>query len=264
MANPKYYEGQEFDNPDDPSAPVLVYRAGKFFPKGMDIPASPTGKPTEDQAKALTYGKLMANAEKSYGDAVAQGYDPGGIRNTAASIAEGLPFGGLDGLGTLLRDDVSDRARQAELQWSDAQLKALSGAASPEAEVKRGVKTFFGRPGENFRTIGPQKAGARDVAFTAVRTRAGPLSSQVGLYPNEPGYSPDKAIDLSDGRSRSTIPIGAFYRDKQGNIRENKNGDRGNPIVRPAAGSRPADKYKRPAAGTVKELTFDPKTGELR
>jgi hypothetical protein len=33
MAAPKFYEGQEFHNPSDPTAPVLVYRAGKFLPK---------------------------------------------------------------------------------------------------------------------------------------------------------------------------------------------------------------------------------------
>lgn len=231
MATPKYYEGQEFHNPNDPGAPVLVYRGGKFFQKGQDIPASPSGKPTEDQAKSLTYAKLMADAERNYGRAVGEGYNPGGIVNTIASIAEGLPFGGLDGIGTLLRDDVSDRARQAELQWSDAQLKALSGAASPEAEVKRNVKTFFARPGETFNDIGPQKRTAREVAFTAARTRAGPLQPQAGLYPNEPGYSPENPLDLSQGQSRSTVPIGAFYRDPQGQIRRNDNGDRGNPIV---------------------------------
>lgn len=204
--------------------------------RGVDISnlgqSTTAAKPTEDQAKSLTYARLMGDAERSYDQAVAQGYNPGSFRNTAASIAEGLPFGGLDGVGALLRNDVSDRARQAELQWSDAQLKALSGAAAPEAEVKRGVKTFFARPGENFQDINPQKSNARQVAYSSARTRSGPLQQQAGLYPSEPGYSPDKPLDLSRGQSRSSVPVGAYYLDPQGNIRRNDNGDKGNPVVR--------------------------------
>lgn len=44
MAAPKYYEGQEFHNPDDPTAPALVYHAGKFFPK--DASGAVTGMPS--------------------------------------------------------------------------------------------------------------------------------------------------------------------------------------------------------------------------
>jgi len=188
-------------------------------------------KPTEDQAKSLTYARLMADAENNYSKAVSEGYNPGSIRNTAASIAEGLPFGGLDGLGTLIRDKPGDRARQAELQWSDAQLKALSGAAAPEVEVKRGVKTFFARPGEDFGDINPQKTNAREVAFSSARTRAGPLASQAGIYPNERGASVDNPIIQMAGQT--DIPKGAFYRDPQGHVRRNENGiGPGNPIVR--------------------------------
>jgi hypothetical protein len=139
-------------------------------------------KLTEDQAKAQTYGRLMANAEGSYQRAVQRGYNPGSPRNVFASVAEGLPFGGLDGLGAVIRDDVGDQARQAEMQWSDAQLKAVSGAASPEAEVKRNVQTYFPRPGENADKIGPQKMEARRTAFESSKVRAGPAGEMVGPY----------------------------------------------------------------------------------
>lgn len=214
-------------------------------------------KPTEDQAKALTYGRLMTDAERSYGRAVKEGYNPGNFRNTAASIAEGLPFGGLDGLGTLIRDPAGDRAKQAELQWADAQLKAVSGAASPEAEVRRGVKTFFARPGENFSDIESQKANARKVAFTSARTRAGPLSSQVGLYPGEPGYSPDTPVDMGGEDLRATLPIGAFYRDPQGSVRENKNGTKGNPIVRKAQANAQLKAMSQKAAPVQDDIVID-------
>lgn len=41
----------------------------------------------------------------------------------------------------------------------------------------------------------------------------------------------DDPFDMSAGQSRSAIPRGAIYRDPQGNIRRNDNGDAGNPIV---------------------------------
>ena len=188
-------------------------------------------KATEDQGKSQAFARLMSDAESSYARAVSEGYNPGSLQNSAAALAEGLPFGGLDGLGSLIRDKVGDRARQAELQWSDAQLKSVSGAASPEAEVKRGVKTYFPRPGENFQDINPQKARAREVAFTSARTRSGPLAPKVGLYPTEPGYSAGNPIDLSMGESRTTIPKGAFYIDQYKNLRKNENFDAGNPKV---------------------------------
>lgn len=137
------------------------------------------GALTEDQGKAQTYARLMAGAERNYDRAVREGYRPDSFKNTMASILEGLPFGGLDGLGMMVRDDVSDRGRQAELQWSDAQLKAVSGAASPEAEVKRNVKTYFARPGENMAAIAGQKKGARSTAFDAARVRSGPAAKAV-------------------------------------------------------------------------------------
>jgi len=40
-----------------------------------------------------------------------------------------------------------------------------------------------------------------------------------------------KPFDLSGGQPRSSIPRGVYYKDPQGNIRRNDNGDRGNPIV---------------------------------
>ncbi len=55
----------------------------------------------------------------------------------------------------------------------------------------------------------------------------------------------DNPIDLTDGRSRASIPVGAFYMDPAGNVRVNQNRDKGNPIVKRAAG-QPAAK---PAAG---------------
>lgn len=165
-----------------------------------------TAKLTEDQGKAQGYARLMADAEQRYQRAVERGYDPSGFKNAAASIAEGLPFGGLDGIGALIRDDTGDLARQAELQFSDAQLKAMSGAAAPEAEVKRGVKTFFPRPGENAEVIGPEKYMARQQAFEAARRRAGPAAAEV----RAPAFAGDGQPDPPPKPKIDDLPKGAL------------------------------------------------------
>lgn len=60
-----------------------------------------------------------------------------------------------------------------------------------------------------------------------------------------PGTTTSNPIDLSAGYSRKLIPRGAFYKDKEGNIRKNDNLDAGNPIVVPVGGVQPS---KRAAA----------------
>jgi hypothetical protein len=70
----------------------------------------------------------------------------------------------------------------------------------------------------------------------------------------QPGLTPETAVDLSGGQSRTTIPKGAYYRDPQGNIRRNDNLDAGNPIMRPANGRKAA----------TSGLPPPPKRGEVR
>lgn len=152
-------------------------------------------KLTEDQAKSQTYARLMRHAESSYQRALDEGYDPGSIKNAFASLLEGLPFGGLDGAAAYVRDDKGDRARQAELEWSDAQLKAVSGAASPEAEVKRNVRTYFPQAGEHLSDIRGQKDQARHTAFDSAKIRAGPAGEAVGTYNAGAKEHPDVGWD---------------------------------------------------------------------
>lgn len=58
-----------------------------------------------------------------------------------------------------------------------------------------------------------------------------------GVTARTPGLTLENPIDLSSGHSRQPVPRGAYYTDPQGNIRRNDNGDRGNPIVKKAAGA---------------------------
>lgn len=193
----------------------LALMGGRWVPATNLSTGTVGGAPklTEDQGKSQTYAKLMQNAESNYDHAVDQGYNPTNLRNGAASVLEGLPFGGLDGLGAVVRDDVGDRAHQAELQWSDAQLKAVSGAASPEAEVKRNVRTYFPRPGENVGAVGDQKRLSRQTAFEGAKTRAGPASGAVGEYPALIPHPARQTYQrmFSQGRIDPHAPMGSAH-----------------------------------------------------
>lgn len=63
-----------------------------------------------------------------------------------------------------------------------------------------------------------------------------------------PGISQDLPLDLSQGQPRAQVPKGLFYRDPQGNIRRNDNGDAGNPIVKAAQIQALINSTKKPAA----------------
>jgi hypothetical protein len=146
--------------------------------KRVRLNAGSGPKLSQDQGQAQGYARLMSDAERSYKKARGEGFDPGNWRNVAASVVENLdlPVIGtpLAGLGPVLRDDVSDRAQQAQMVWADAQLKAMSGAASPPSEVRDNVAKFFPRFGENLDDIEAQKEASRRTAFDAARIRSGP------------------------------------------------------------------------------------------
>lgn len=138
------------------------------------------GKLTEDQGKSGGYARLMADAERSYQQALDEGFNPTGLGAGIANFTDNIP--GLGGVGNFIRNDAGDRARQAELQWTDAQLKAMSGAASPEPEVVRNQITNFARPGQNFNYIGDRLRQARTTAFQSAKVRAGPAAADIS-YP---------------------------------------------------------------------------------
>lgn len=228
---------------------------GRYGPKGgftvLKKPGGDGGMPslTEDQGKMTGALTEMAVAEGTYRRARQTGYDPTSGRNAFASFLEGLPFGGLDGLGAAIRDPQSDLGRQAELQFSDAQLKAKSGASAPEAEVKRNVQIYFTRPNQNALIQDPVTEQARAAAAAAARVRAGPGAAvappfpytarpgQSRVAPNLPAMTPQqrnaaarfkgtKAPSGSvqnpfvptDARQLSGLPKGAFYVDTDGQI----------------------------------------------
>lgn len=162
---------------------------------------------TEDQGKIVSAGTEMATAEETYRDARKRGYNPASARNSFASFLEGFPVVALDGLAGAVRDDVSDLGRQAELQFSDAQLKAKSGAAAPEAEVKRNVQIYFTRPNQNPASQDPVTERARAAAFRAAQARSGPGSAMLPEFPYTAGKGQSRIpprLDAMTAQQRAT------------------------------------------------------------
>ena len=163
------------------------------------------GKLTQDEGQAQGYARLMVDAEGNYKKARQEGYDPNSLRNVAGSFFEGL--GPLARLGPMIRDDVGDRAQQAQMVWADAQLKAMSGAASPPSEVRDNMAKFFPQFGENLNLMDPQKEASRRAAFDSARIRSGPAGTAIKppvggkpAPPQRPGQTGARVVIDLNGR----------------------------------------------------------------
>lgn len=208
------------------------------------------GDVREFEANAAARATLMDAGQEGYNRALSEKYDPSTPRNAFASAVEQVPWVGPFA-ADVVRDKVSERARAAELQFTDGALRTTSGANAPEPEVRRASRQYFRQPGES-------EAGSseKNVLRQRFRDQAVRIAGAAYIDPRAPG-GVSNPIDLSSGASRAGIPKGAYYRDPQGNIRRNDNGDRGNPIFQPANAlapkARPA--ASRPAAPGVKDMS---------
>lgn len=153
------------------------------------------GKLTEGQGKSIQYGLMMRGAEQDYQQARQEGYDPASLRNQAAAVAGLIPFDG-DYFGRLIRDDVSDRGRQAELRWAEGNLRQLTGAAATNPEISRVAAINFDRGNDQ---LADQRYRTRSETYKGTRFAAGPGASALGDYPDAPGrLAVDEKTGLPD------------------------------------------------------------------
>lgn len=136
-------------------------------------------KLTEGQGKSLLYGNMMAGAERDYQKARSEGYNPASLRNQVASAAGIIPFDG-DFFGRLIRDDVSDRGRQAELRWAEGNLRQLTGAAATNPEIARVAAINFDRGNDQ---LSDQRYRTRAETYQGTRYAAGPGAKVLDDYP---------------------------------------------------------------------------------
>lgn len=206
-------------------------------PKGKYIvlKGSPTDfKLTEDQGKAQTYARLMAASEPEYLAAINEGYDPNHWRVIAARLFEGgnkpTQFGRM--VGSAFRNDLQDRAQQAEFLYQDPYLKSMTGAASTGGEDIKAEAILATQPFQNIAVMGPQTRRAREQAYEAALIRSGPARATLpAKLPSGP-EAKKSALPTNDAVRQS--PGFAAYNAaaKQGRIDKSKPfGTRANPYV---------------------------------
>ena len=219
---PVYYEGQEFHNPSDPSAPVLVYRGGKFLPKTADPKGAAPQQAFED---ARTQVSDIDNISKRVT------WDNSGL---VGNVLAKIPATNAYNLNRDL-DTIKGRIGFDKL----AQMRAQSPTGGALGQVSDTENRML-----------QSVLGSVDTGQSTDQLKSNLGRIKEHYLTSTPGLTPETAIDLTSGSTRSTIPKGAYYKDPQGNIRRNDNGDRGNPIIRPAQANRPA--VAAPQAGVIR------------
>lgn len=149
-------------------------------------------KLTEGQGKAMLYGSMMAGGERDYQEALRNGYRPTSMRNQIATMAGVIPWDG-DFFGRLIRDDVSDQGRQAELRWSEGNLRQLTGATATDPEIARVAAINFDRGNDK---LSEQRYRTRADTYQGTRFAAGPGVSELPVYPEQ--WDPNTSIGPVD------------------------------------------------------------------
>ena len=64
MAGPIYYEGQRAENPNDPNAPVLIYRGGKWVPESAVQNPFAAAQTSQKYADTMATGRAKRDEAK--------------------------------------------------------------------------------------------------------------------------------------------------------------------------------------------------------
>lgn len=146
-------------------------------PDGKPLPAKKAQSPlTESQGTASFYLGMMSDAEKATNGA---GFDPSTTKNqTLLAFARG----DLPKLPKVAQNAMAgapaQKYAQGMFQWTEAMLRATTGATAPEPEVWRVAKTYYPMPGDTSEVI-KQKNEARIKMQDYIRIKAGHGAEQV-------------------------------------------------------------------------------------
>jgi hypothetical protein len=154
------------------------------------------GEPLREfEINAAARATLMDEGLREYERAKADGYDPSSLKNVVARSAEGV-WGVGPMVADVIRDNPSERARAAELQFVDGALRTTSGANAPEPEVIRANRAYFRQPGESA-GVEANKALLRDRFRTTSIKAAGRA------------YEPRKDAAATAGAKKPPVPAAA-------------------------------------------------------
>jgi hypothetical protein len=205
------YDRSQGDKPSvitGPNGDVLAVdaRSGTGRPvMGPDgKPLSKGGKPlTESQGTASFYLGMMGDAEKAL---AATKFDPTSPKNqTYLAFARGdlpkLP----KAIQNAAAPAPAQQYAQGMFQWTEAMLRATTGATAPEPEVWRVAKTYFPMPLDKPENIA-QKNQARLQMQDYLRIKAGHGAEQVdaaqAARPPASNLSPQEETELAELRRR--------------------------------------------------------------
>lgn len=165
-----------------------------------------------------------------FADAQASVEDVQGLKNRANGWNTGTLGWGLSKIGGTPAYDLKADILPVQARGMLGKLMQLKGASPQGAS---GLGALSESEGEVLKsTMGNLDVGQSTEQFNKNLSRAEEL-----LLRSYPGLASSNPVDLSAGQSRTQIPKGAYYKDKEGNIRRNDNMDKGNPIVVPKGGN---------------------------
>lgn len=241
MPAQKFYEGQEFHNPSDPSAPVLVYRQGKFIPKTADLRGmSDLLKPQEqtalNDARDSATNSIQVMRQLNDFQNINEG------RGTKAQETGGL-FGGIANKAAALLGDPEAQRLDAITSVLAPQQRIPGSGTTSDRDLALYMKAVPGLDKspvtnteiiENARQEAVRRQQRSDFLDRYAR-QYGTLNGAEEAFRGQVGKgwqsSPYTAQEAGD---RSNIPRGSYYFDPQGNLRRNDNGPTGNPVIKPA------------------------------
>lgn len=234
-----YYDGQEFENPDDPSAPPLVWtkKAG-FIPKAQfQKGAGGVDQRTFDDARSMAReidhadGMIRENpgATGFWGGVLGGNPDAKGL---LGSLAGGVP-------GTKSYEITRALAPvQARLRLQNlANLKANS----PNGASGMGSLT------ETEGRMLQSTEGSLDAGMSQAELRRSLANARAATTRTVRGLDPANPYDLGRGDDGEAIPQGALFRGRDGRLYTNTRGA-GAPGAAPATRPLPTQPQGRQAA----------------
>lgn len=155
-------------------------------PQGMFTPlpgiSAAQPKLTEGEAKASLYLGQMKSAGQTIDELSANG-----VKSSPEAVRMANSF-----VGNYLAPAGAQQVAQAQNQWSEAYLRAKTGAAATPGEVQLNNSTFFPQPGDS-KEVRQQKEQARAQAELDMTLPAGKGASRIAIAPKKDAASTSKA-----------------------------------------------------------------------
>lgn len=115
-------------------------------------PSGEVGKaPTEGETKAAFYAGNMRAATKVLDQLEAQGVDMSKLGSQVDTSMAG-------GITNIVASQTAQKARQAQEQWAEQNLRMQTGAAATKDEIIRNIRTYFPQPGDGPEVVAQKKA----------------------------------------------------------------------------------------------------------